>query len=341
MIDKQKIEITELKTANLNLKNDFNDLNNKFKSHENIQKQLTNTEIKSDKFDKCKPSSGNDLNKTSQNNENEQNKLIDIDCKIDKINNKSKSSSDPKNSLNDFKFKNLSSNKIKINHMHNFRNNQQYSSANKFDKKQLSKNDNSVNFRKYGYSKSEKKINSAGSPTEFAVFPSSPKKEKNSNSIRKFKFDLKQSPLENNKPFNISTNNLQNNNNSNNLFAKSLHNINSYNLFEKNTQNDLFNNNTEKKTKSHKFSCAEFLPNKNNDCYENKFEIEPLIKSSNNFINNHLENLKWFDMYARVPNLFNPFNNRKLTFKIGIGRIPFGRENSGKLEIKIPSDYID
>merc|ERR1711884_648348 len=121
----------------------------------------------SDKFDKCKPSSGNDLNKTSQNNKNEQNKFIDIDCKIDKINNKSKPSSDPKNSLNDFKIKNLNSNKIKINLMHNFRNNQQYSSANKFDQKQLSKNDNSVNYRKYGYSKSEKKITSAESPTEF------------------------------------------------------------------------------------------------------------------------------------------------------------------------------
>ena len=58
-------------------------------------------------------------------------------------------------------------------------------------------------------------------------------------------------------------------------------------------------------------------------------------------MNNHLENLKWFDMYARIPNIFNSFNIRKLIFKIGIGRIPFGRENSGKLEIKIPSDYID
>merc|ERR1712062_759476 len=151
------------------------------------QKQLTNTEIKSDQFNKCKPSSGNELNKNSQNNENEQNKFIDIDCKTDKMNNKSKPSSDPKNSLNDFKIKNLSSNKIKINHMHNFRNNQQYSSANKFDKKHLSKNDNSVNYRKYGYSKSEKKITSAGSPTEFVVFSWSPKNEKNSPGIQKFK----------------------------------------------------------------------------------------------------------------------------------------------------------
>ena len=81
--------------------------------------------------------------------------------------------------------------------------------------------------------------------------------------------------------------------------------------------------------------------------HRNRFEIEPVIKNSNNF--NHLEDLKWFEMSvnANIPKKTSMFNfggptiKEKLMVKIGIGRIPYGRENQGELHLIIPNHYID
>ena len=107
LIEKQKNEITELTDVNLKLKNDYDDLNNKFQTNEKNQKKLSD----------------------------------DIENKLDKINNNSKPSSGPKNSINfDFKIEKISSNKII--RLHNFRNNTQTSKKNDTEKNQFDENKN-------------------------------------------------------------------------------------------------------------------------------------------------------------------------------------------------------
>ena len=107
LIEKQKNEITELTNVNLKLKDDYNELNNKFQINKINQQKLSD----------------------------------DTENKMDKINNNSKPSSDPKNSINfDFKIEKISTNKITG--LHNFRNNAQTSKNKDAKKNQLDENKN-------------------------------------------------------------------------------------------------------------------------------------------------------------------------------------------------------
>ena len=65
-------------------------------------------------------------------------------------------------------------------------------------------------------------------------------------------------------------------------------------------------------------------------------------QKNNNFNNYQLECAKWFNIPFNVSNSeYSSCQSQTLTIKAGIGKIPFGRPNSGNLEVRISIDNIE